>query len=158
MVDARVAGKVIELYQELIAQSKQNRASLTNREVPAEMLPGSVSRLNTSVPEAEDVRRELAWLRGAEMKHREELARRDGRIIALQENVERQEEARTTLERQLGVREQELVTSLQATKKLVWFLEETEKTATRLRSSRRWKIGNPFAALREAFGRRKLAG
>ena len=165
MVDARVAGKVIELYQELIAQSKQNRASLTNREVPAEMLPGSVSRLNTSVPEAEDVRRELAWLRGAEMKHREELARRDGRIIALQENVERQEEARTTLERrymadvfQLGVREQELVTSLQATKKLVWFLKETEKTATRLRSSRRWKIGNPFAALREAFGGRKLAG
>jgi O-antigen biosynthesis protein len=47
---------------------------------------------------------------------------------------------------------------LQATKKLTWFLKETEKVATRLRSSRRWKLANPIAALRQACGGRQLPG
>jgi len=37
---------------------------------------------------------------------------------------------------------------LLATKKLTWLLSETEKSAARLRASRRWKIANPFAALK----------
>ncbi len=165
MIDAQVALPIVELYQQLIAQSKERHAPSIEREPPAEMLPGVPSHLNVLIPEAEDVRLELAWLRGTEMKHREELAHRDGRILALQENVirlERQSHQNEVRARQNEVRADQHFADLrrqtEATRKLLWYLKETEKAATRLRSSRRWKIGNPFAALREMLGGRKLAG
>jgi GT2 family glycosyltransferase/glycosyltransferase involved in cell wall biosynthesis len=143
MIDTGVALPVVELYQALIAQSRERHASSIEHELPPQMLPGTLSRLNTSVPDAEDVRRELSWLRGAEIK----LAQSEGQIFALKENIMRLE------------REAARVSQLtEVARKLSWFLQETEKAAVRLRSSRRWKISNPFAALRELLGGRKLTG
>ena len=47
---------------------------------------------------------------------------------------------------------------LLATKKLTWLLSETEKSAARLRASRRWKIANPFAALKAFLSGREVEG
>src|SRR5438067_841017 len=47
---------------------------------------------------------------------------------------------------------------LLATKKLTWLLSETEKSAARLRASRRWKIANPFAALKAFLSGREIEG
>jgi GT2 family glycosyltransferase len=105
LIDARVSGKLVGLYRELVAEAHRSDdgANAENQSAPAkkdrsdtvrsadgDMLPGAVSRLNVSIPDAEIVRSELAWLRGSEMQHREELARRDGRIS----EMERQEQTR----------------------------------------------------------------
>src|SRR5205814_6508567 len=47
---------------------------------------------------------------------------------------------------------------LVATKKLTWLLSETEKSAARLRASRRWKIANPFATLKAFLSGREVEG
>src|SRR5437773_3718578 len=52
----------------------------------------------------------------------------------------------------------ELRRQLLATKKLTWLLSETEKSAARLRASRRWKIANPFAALKAFLSGRQVEG
>ncbi len=52
----------------------------------------------------------------------------------------------------------ELRRQLLSVKKLTWFIKETEKAAVRLRTSRRWRIANPFAALRALLGNRESPG
>ena len=47
---------------------------------------------------------------------------------------------------------------LQLTKRLLRLADDFKDAAARLRSSRRWKMANPFAALRAMFTRKPLAG
>ena len=44
------------------------------------------------------------------------------------------------------------------TRKLVHLLDDTEKAAARLRTSRRWKLANPIAAIRSKFSRKLVPG
>ncbi len=136
LIDARVAPGVIELYRALIAEasapSKANKGNLAKVSSSPEtsLLPGSISRLNTFVPERiaeiEDLYREL--LRQAEARHKtqvEELTAglRD-KSISLAESEAREDELRKHLRLQLKTAE-----------KLCGFLDEVRDAATRLRSS-----------------------
>ena len=62
------------------------------------------------------------------------------RSISLAESVARADQLAASLRRQL-----------QATKRLARLLDDLENAAIRLRSSRRWQIANPVAALKEKF-------
>src|SRR6266478_3395928 len=156
LIDARVAPGVIELYRALIAEasapSKANKGNLAKVSSSPEtsLLPGSISRLNTFVPERiaeiEDLYREL--LRQAEARHKtqvEELTAglRD-KSISLAESEAREDELRKHLRLQLKTAE-----------KLCGFLDEVRDAATRLRSSTRWQMANPVAALRAKLSPRK---
>jgi O-antigen biosynthesis protein len=45
-----------------------------------------------------------------------------------------------------------------AARKLTWLLKETERSAARLRASRRWKIANPFAAVKALLSGHEIQG
>ena len=116
----------------------------------ADLLPGSVSRLNAFVPERiaqiEHLYEEL--LAQAEARHKlqvEELAAslRD-KSISLSESEAREDELRQRLRLQL-----------KAAERLCRFLDETDDAAARLRSSGRWQIANPVAALKAKVSARK---
>jgi GT2 family glycosyltransferase/SAM-dependent methyltransferase len=95
-----------------------------------------------------------------------DLQRDSARKAELLELARRRERANNHLlaQLQLQIRQQrdeltaDLRRQLHATKKLTWLLKETEKSAMRLRTSRRWKIANPFAALKALFGGREVQG
>jgi len=158
LIDARVAPEVIELYRGLIAEASKTRdgkASMANarqatKQNEPNLLPGSVTRLNAFVPERiaqiEDLYREL--LTQAEARHKlqvEELTAglRD-KSISLAESEERESELRQRLRLQL-----------KAADRLCRFLDETNDAAARLRSSARWQIANPIAALKAKLSSRK---
>src|SRR5947207_1137089 len=151
LIDARVAPGVIELYRVLIGEASptgRNKGKMAkSRETgsldEADLLPGSVSRLNAFVPERiaqiEHLYEEL--LAQAEARHKlqvEELAAslRD-KSISLSESEAREDELRQRLRLQL-----------KAAERLCRFLDETDDAAARLRSSGRWQIANPVAALK----------
>ncbi len=158
LIDARVAPGVIELYRALIGEASatgRNEAKMAkSRETgspdEADLLPGSVSRLNAFVPERiaqiEHLYEEL--LAQAEARHKsqvEELAAslRD-KSISLSESEAREDELRQRLRLQL-----------KAGERLCRFLDETDDAAARLRSSGRWQIANPVAALKAKVSARK---
>jgi len=155
LIDARVAPEVIDLYRALLAEASPSKANTGNvakvsSSPETNLLPGSVSRLNTFVPERiaeiEDLYREL--LRQAEARHKtqvEELTAglRD-KSISLAESEAREDELRKHLRLQLKTAE-----------KLCGFLDEVRDAATRLRSSARWQIANPVAALKAKLSPRK---
>ena len=164
LIDARVSEEVIELYRGLLAEvlsRKANKGHVAKASAGREdvqgtklretdLLPGAVSRLNTFVPERiaqiEDLYREL--LTQAEARHKlqvEELTAdlRD-KSISLAESEEREGELRQRLRLQL-----------KAADRLCRFLDETNDAAARLRSSARWQIANPIAALKAKLSSRK---
>jgi len=77
LIDARASAEVIELYRALIAEARQGAKALTRKRykgkigtVPQiakalgpDLLPGSISRLNVSIPNSETVRREFDHIR-----------------------------------------------------------------------------------------------
>ena len=151
LIDARVAGEVIELYRVLIAEAsacREGRMRVANAQHvvkphEADLLPGAITRLNAVVPEriaqVEQLYQEL--LAQAEARHKtqvEELSvqLRD-KSISLAESEARGEKLRIRLRKQL-----------QAAKKLCQLLEEADRAAAQLRSSARWQIANPVAALK----------
>ena len=151
LIDARVAEEVIELYRALIAEasaSRESKARIANahqvaKPVEADLLPGSVTRLNAFVPErlaqVEQLYQEL--LAQAEARHKtqvEELSTqlRD-KSISLAESEALEEELRNRLRKQL-----------QAARKLCQLLDEADHAAAQLRSSARWQMANPVAALK----------
>ncbi|MGB8341496.1 MAG: glycosyltransferase [Chthoniobacterales bacterium] len=106
LIDARVTAEIVDLYRRLIGEGTpeeraQGQAAVApdiakSAKPAAELLPGLANRLRVSVPEGENVRKELASLRGtkqqlddlrAEVRHREELARRDEQIRARDEQI-----------------------------------------------------------------------
>jgi GT2 family glycosyltransferase/glycosyltransferase involved in cell wall biosynthesis len=169
LIDARVAPEVIELYRALIAEVSTLRES--NPPTPKaqqfakpdeqDLLPGAVTRLNAFVPERiaqiEQLYQEL--LAQAEARHKREIeqaqARHTARVeelnahteqindllrdksISLAESEARAEELRNRLRQQL-----------KASQRLCRFLDETDLAAAQLRSSVRWQIANPVAALK----------
>src|SRR5438094_3081425 len=158
LIDARVAPEVIELYRGLIAEASRTRdgkASMANarqatKQNEPNLLPGRVTRLNAFVPERiahiEDLY--LVLVTQAEARHKlqvEELTAglRD-KSISLAESEERESELRQRLRRQL-----------KAADRLCRFLDETNDAAARLRSSARWQIANPIAALKAKLSSRK---
>jgi len=177
LIEARVAAEVIELYRALIAEAdhraspsakkgtkgKIAAAPQTAKPGEADLLPGAVSRLNASVPEGvvqiENLEREIHQL----TLH---LARQDNRITEMEVNAAR-ERAEFTAKlqeinqllhaRSISLAESEargdelrnrLRQQLQATRKLSRLLDEADHAAARLRSSVRWQIANPVAALK----------
>jgi GT2 family glycosyltransferase/glycosyltransferase involved in cell wall biosynthesis len=158
LIDARVAPGVIELYRTLIGEAsttgrnKQNLANSRQSGSPdeADFLPGSVSRLNAFVPERiaqiEHLYREL--LTQAEARHKAQVEEFSAHLeevnqllrdksISLAESEAWAEELRNRLRQQL-----------RATQRLSRFLDEADHAAGRLRSSFRWQIANPVAALK----------
>jgi O-antigen biosynthesis protein len=168
LIDARVAPEVIELYRALVAESsaeRQNKRSAVTAHQPAksteaDLLPGAVTRLNAFVPEriAQIEHLYQNFLAQAEARHKaqveelsEHLARQNTSIteinqllrdksISLAESDARAEELRKHLRLQL-----------KAAERLCRFLDEAEEAAARLRSSARWQIANPVAALKAKF-------
>jgi GT2 family glycosyltransferase/glycosyltransferase involved in cell wall biosynthesis len=148
LIDARVSPEAIDLYRVLLAEASSGKTNKSNvakvSSAPeADLLPGSISRLNTFVPERiaqiEQLYREL--LAQAEARHKtqvEELT--DGlrdKSISLAESEAREDEMRKRLRLQL-----------KAAERLCRFLDETDEAAAQLRSSARWQIANPVAAVK----------
>jgi GT2 family glycosyltransferase/glycosyltransferase involved in cell wall biosynthesis len=183
LIDARVAPEVIELYRALIAEAsskaspKEHKTETREPEKSgdADLLPGSVSRLNTFVPEraaqieslysellaqeearhkkeTDELKARLEQLSGhlaqteehhkaqaeelsAHLKHINQLLR--DKSVSLAESEARGDELKNRLRQQL-----------KATQKLSRLLDEADHAAARLRSSARWLIANPVAALK----------
>ena len=167
LIDAGVSAEVIELYRSLIAEaspSKTRVAKVTSRRdtsTEPSLLPGSVSRVNTFVPErlAQIERLYSELLAQAEARHRGEIeklsAHYAGEIKRLQDRIMQINELLRT--RSISLAENEsraqqlqnrLRRQLQATKRLSRILDDASNAAARLRSSLRWKIANPGAALK----------
>jgi GT2 family glycosyltransferase/glycosyltransferase involved in cell wall biosynthesis len=168
LIDARVAPEVIDVYRALVAEASSTRerkpgianAQQSGKSGQPDLLPGAVSRLNAFVPERiaqiEHLFQEL--LAQAETRHKtqveelnEHLARQNANIaetnqllreksLSLAKSETREDELRKRLRQQL-----------KATEKLCRFLDETEHAAIQLRSSARWQIANPVAALKAKF-------
>jgi len=179
LIDARVSAEVIELYRALMAQADHG-ASASAREkskgkiapkafgVPqtakpgeADLLPGSVSRLNAFVPERigqiehlycellaqaearykSQVEELSAHLEQTEARHKSEVEQLrthlEGINQLLRDKSARGEDLRNRLRQQLD-----------ATKKLSRLLDDVDDAAARLRSSRRWKLANPVTAIK----------
>ena len=176
LIDARVAPEAIELYRALVAEaSPRERSRGTRMTAPQavksdepDLLPGSVSRLNASVPERmaqiENLYREL--LAQAETRHKaqvEELtahlakteARHKAQLEELTTHVERMNQL--LRDKSISLAESEaqgeelrkrLSQQLKGAKKLCQFLDDAGNAAARLRSSARWQLANPVAALK----------
>ena len=190
LIDARVAPEVIDVYRTLIAEasptgkSRGTTATVSQSTKPdeADLLPGSVSRLNAFVPERiaqiEHLYQEL--LAQAEARHKAQveelsthlaqaearykaqveelsthLAHQDASLaetnqllrnksICLAESEARGDDLRNRLRQQL-----------KATQRLSRLLDDAEDAAARLRSSARWQISNPVAALKAKLSPKK---
>jgi O-antigen biosynthesis protein len=158
LIDARVAPEVIELYGALIGEASatgRNKGKMAKSRQAgdpneADLLQGSVTRLNAFVPERmaqiEHLYQEL--LAQAEARHKsqvEELAASlREKSISLSESEAQEDELRQRLRLQL-----------KAAERLCRFLDETDDAAARLRSSARWQIANPVAALKAKLSPRK---
>ncbi len=183
LIDARVDPEVIELYRALNAEaspSVTNKGSATAAQQvvdphEADLLPGAVSRLNAFVPERmvqiERLYGEL--LTQAEARHKtqiEELsahleetqARRKSQVEELNARLERANQA--VRDKSISLSEAEarvddlwtrLRKQLQATKRLCRLLDDTDRAAAQLRSSARWQIANPVAALKAKFSKKQ---
>lgn len=177
LIEARVSAEVIELYRALVAEAdhraspsakkgikgKRAAAPQTAKPREADLLPGAVSRLNASVPEGVA---QIEHLEGEIRQLTLHLARQDGRIAEMEANAARHERERAESfvqinqllhARSISLAESEargdelrnrLRRQLQATKKLSRLLDDLDDAAARLRSSRRWQIANPVAALK----------
>ena len=88
MIDAGTPESISALYQSLLEgetcpEGPGRRASGGKRD----QLAGAEIRLTTSVPDSESVRQELATRRGAEIQHREEIARHQQTIDQLRREL-----------------------------------------------------------------------
>jgi GT2 family glycosyltransferase len=165
LIDARVAPGVIELYRALIGEAsptgrnkgKMAKSRETGSPDEADLLTGGVTRLNAFVPERiaqiEHLYQEL--LAQAEARHKSEVEELNAHLerinqllrdksISLAESEAREDELRKRLRLQL-----------KAAERLCRFLDETDDAAARLRSSARWQIANPVAALKAKLSPRK---
>src|SRR5580765_2575383 len=214
LIDARVAPEAIDLYCALLAEASPSKAikpSTSRASSTADnLLPGSVSRLHTFVPERiaqiEQLYRELveqtetrhkaeveeltAHLTQTEGRHKaqvkdftrhlaqtearyksqiEEISEHyTGEIAQLHERVAQINELLRARSISLAESEAEatelrnrLRKQLQATKRLSHILDDASNAANRLRSSLRWQIANPMAAVKAKLApekTRKLLG
>ena len=168
LIDARVSGDVIDLYRALLGEAYPSKASKDHlpkdSSSDGDLLPGSISRLNTFVPERlaqiEHLYREL--LTQAESRHKSQVEELTEHLQELSEHLERTNEL--LREKSISVAKSEarqdelqkrLRLQLRAAEKLCGFLAEVDDAAARLRSSARWQIANPVAALRAKLSPRR---
>jgi GT2 family glycosyltransferase/glycosyltransferase involved in cell wall biosynthesis len=154
LIEAGLSGEVIEFYHALDSEATERTAktSQVTKSEEADLLPGSVSRLNASVPEKiariEHLERELRQLsRHVSRLDRELEKARElllAKSVSLAESEALEDELRKRLRQQLKV-----------TERLCRFLDETDDAAARLRSSGRWQIANPVAAFNAKLFPRK---
>jgi GT2 family glycosyltransferase len=197
LIDARVAPEVIDLYRALLADASSRKTD-TRRlaEVspkPDDLLPGSVSRLNTFVPERiaqiEHLYRELlaqaesrhkaqveefnavlaqaesrhkaqveefnAVLAQAEKRHKAQVEEMHNRIMQINELVRTKSISLAESETRVHELQNRLRRQLHATKRLSRILDDASNSAVRLRSSFRWQIANPVAALKAKLSPKK---
>ena len=201
LIDARVAPEVIALYRALIAEASSKASPKEHKtETPepersgdADLLPGSVSRLNAFVPERTAQIESLysKLLAQEEARHKKETDELKARLEQLSGHLAQTEEHHKAqveeLSRHLSQTEEHhkaqaeelsarlkqvnqllrdksislaesaaygdelknrLRQQLKATQKLSQLLDEADHAAARLRSSARWLIANPVAALK----------
>ena len=174
LIDARVAPEVIELYRALIAEASARRevdkaqhgrarAKLRNPD-EADLLSGSVSRLNAFVPERmaqiENLYRELLAASGSSAQERKSRNSapilRKPRLAIRRSSIARSaKSASSRKKRQPGgkrsARRRAAKASASATegyKEALPVFGRADDAAARLRSSARWQIANPVAALK----------
>ena len=185
LIDAGVSDEVIELYRYLIAEASPSKTRVakatSGRDTSSEpdLLPGSVSRVNTFVPErlAQIERLYSELLAQADARHRGEIERLSvhyktqieqisahytGEVEQLQDRILQMNEllrARSISLAENESRAQDLQNrlrkQLQATKRLSRILDDASSAAARLRSSLRWQIANPVAALKAKISPKK---
>ena len=190
LIDARVAPEAIELYRTLVAEaSPRGRSGGARTTAPsaaksdeADLLPGSISRLNAFVPERiaqiEHLYQEL--LAQAESRHKAQVEELSTHLAQAEVRYKAQiEELRTHLARQdafiaetnqllrtksICLAESEargddlrnrLRQQLKATQRLSRLLDDAEHAAARLRTAARWQISNPVAALKARLSPKK---
>ena len=187
LIDAGVSAEIIELYRALIAEaSAGNKAEMAKappnrreKSDQAELLPGSVSRVNAFVPERiaqiEHLYREL--LEQAETRHKQQVeelathlaqteARHKGQVEELEIRYNNEiEQLRESIMRMTELLRDKSISlaesqawgedlrnrlrqQLKIAKRLCRLLDEADQAASRLRSSLRWQIANPIAALK----------
>ena len=161
LIDARVSGNVIDLYRALLAEAGSGRA---NKNYVAKisssadkLLPGSISRLNTFVPEkiAKVERLYGELLAQAEARHEREIKNAEIRLEEIHELVRDKSINLAASQAREDKLRKRLRLQLKAAEKLCGFLDEVDDAAARLRSSGRWQIANPFAAFRAKLSPRK---
>jgi GT2 family glycosyltransferase/glycosyltransferase involved in cell wall biosynthesis len=190
LIDSRVAPEVIDLYRTLIAEASPTgksrgttaTGSQSTKPDEADLLPGSVSRLNAFVPERiaqiEHLYQEL--LAQAEARHKAQVEELSTHLAQAEARYKAQvEELRTHLARQdaslaetnqllrnksICLADSEargddlrnrLRQQLKAAQRLSRLLDDAEDAAARLRSSARWQISNPLAALKAKLSPKK---
>ncbi|CAN5477880.1 hypothetical protein BH20VER3_BH20VER3_08510 [soil metagenome] len=88
LIDAGISAQIVSLYQSLIGETPLSiPGDAPPEQSGADPLAGAKSRLNFSIPEAEDVRRELATLRGDALRHQEEINRYQKTIDGLRDEL-----------------------------------------------------------------------
>jgi O-antigen biosynthesis protein len=154
LVDARVSGEVIELYQALMSEAKESTAKTSQglkKEEP-DLLPGSLSRLDVSVPEKiariEHLEREL---RQFSLHHEKERTQYQGQIENIRECLQAKSISLAASEAQADALRNRLRQQLKATKRLCRLLDDVSDAAARLRASARWQLANPVTAIKAKF-------
>jgi GT2 family glycosyltransferase/glycosyltransferase involved in cell wall biosynthesis len=142
-----------------------------------ELLPGAVSRLDASVPEriarVQHLERELLQFSLQHEKDRAQHLERELRQLSIhvaEQDGEIEKARELALAKSVSLAESEargdelknrLRQQLKATQKLSRLLDEVDHAATRLRTSARWLVANPVAALKAKLSpkqARKLLG
>ena len=174
-VDQGARAFTADRKQEQMANPSYSRHALHGAQ--AELLPGAVSRLDASVPEriahVQHLERELLQFSLQHEKDRAQHLERELRQLSVhiaEQDGEIEKTRELLLAKSLSLAESEargdelknrLRQQLKATHKLSRLLDEADHAAARLRSSARWIIANPVAALKAKLSpkqSRKLLG
>jgi hypothetical protein len=151
LIDAGVSNEVIEFYHALMSEAggRTAKTSQGTKNEEADLLPGSVSRLNGSVPERialiEHLERELGQFA---RHHEKERAEYECQIEKIRESLQAKSVSLAASEAQADELRHRLRQQLKATKRLCRLLDEVSDAAARLRTSARWQIANPVAAVK----------
>ena len=149
---SRLRGSDIRIT-ELVAHLQKQDEARNNLEEKLRHSAATAARLRNGSKECKSPARRCGWRRWCNLAAvRERLVETNhllhGRSISLAESEARVVELTNNLRRQL-----------KATRKLSRLLDDLDSAAARLRSSRRWKIANPVAALKAMlFPKRRLLG
>jgi GT2 family glycosyltransferase/glycosyltransferase involved in cell wall biosynthesis len=177
LVDAGVSGEVIDFYRQLLDEAARNvprgapaaarfgsdggevkthLASHVTRSAEEDILSGTVSRVRASIPEMEA---KLADLTSHLARQDEQLRNIRERFIQTNQLLHGKSISLAQSETRVVELTKELRHQLHSTRRLSRLLNDVEAAAARLRSSRRWKMANPFAALKAALSpKRPLPG
>lgn len=160
LIAAQVSSEVIDLYRALIAEANQGSKALTRKDKrktteagqtvqtpEPDLLPGSVSPLKAFIPEQSAEIQELRErLEETEARHKTEIEKiRDGYEAELKRLTAEQAQMREVYEAELKRQKAGMLCAVRTLSRL---LEDVEKAANRLRSSRRWGLANPVTAIR----------